>query len=190
MRVFFGIELPEDVKAATGEIAADLRSRVARATPRAAIRWVDPENLHVTLWFIGEVSEERLETLTQATGTPYATPAFRLELSGLATFPPTGSPRVLWVGITAGMPQLQALYAELSLRLSPLGFEPERRPYSPHLTIARIRDIRRRDAVSLRQALDAGHVPLIAEIAAVTLFRSHLSSKGARYQPLVRVPLS
>ena len=190
MRVFFGIELPEGVKAAAGEIATGLRLRIERAAPRAAIRWVDPENLHITLWFIGEAREDRLADLTDATSAPYPIPAFRLELSGVGAFPPTGAPRVVWLGITAGVPQLQALYQELSRRLAPLGFEPERRPYSPHLTIARIKDIQRRDAVTLRQALGRSGGPLTNEVAGVTLFRSQLSPKGARYQALLRVPLS
>jgi 2'-5' RNA ligase len=190
MRVFFGIELPEDVKAAAGGIASGLRHRVERVAPRAAIRWVDPENLHITLWFIGEAGEERLATVTEATAARYAVAAFPLALSGLGAFPPTGSPRVIWLGIAAGVPQLQALYQDLSRRLAPLGFQSERRPYAPHLTIARIKDIQRRDAVSLRQSLASSDGVLSAEIAQVTLFRSQLSPKGARYEPLLRVPLS
>jgi 2'-5' RNA ligase len=190
MRIFFGIELPEDVQARAGELAERLRRRVERAAPRATIRWVDPENLHITLWFVGEVADDRLGPLTAATNGPYPIKAFRLELSGAGAFPPSGSPRVLWIGLTAGVEPLRALYAELGLRLVTLGLEPERREYSPHLTIARIKDMNRRDAGPLRAALDMPADRFGADVGAVTLFRSRLSPKGARYEALLRVPLS
>jgi len=190
MRVFFGVELAEDIKAGVGQLADRVRRRVEQAAPRAAIRWVDPENLHITLWFVGEVKDDRLEALTSATQAQYATEAFRLELSGTGAFPPSGSPRVLWIGLTAGVEHLRSIYAELGRRLAALGLEPERREYSPHLTIARIKDIERRDAASMRGALKMPTDLFATDVRAVTLFRSRLSPKGARYEALLRVPLS
>ena len=190
MRVFFGIELAEEVKSLAGALTERVRRRVERTAPRAVIRWVDPENLHITLWFIGEVKDERLKALITATQAPYAIGSFRLELSGTGAFPPSGSPRVLWIGLTAGVDPLRSIYAELGRRLAPLGFEPERREYSPHLTIARIKDIHRHDATSMREALETPTTRFGTDIGAVTLFRSQLSPKGAKYEALLRVPLS
>ena len=190
MRVFFGVELADDVKAWAGDLSARLRRRVEKAAPRAVIRWVDPENLHVTLWFVGEVTDDRFEALGAATNATYRTEAFRLELSGTGAFPPSGAPRVLWIGLTAGVEHLRSIYAELGRRLAPLGLEPERREYSPHLTIARIKDVKRRDAVAVRNALTMPTDALATNVIAATLFRSRLSPKGARYEALMRVPLS
>jgi 2'-5' RNA ligase len=190
MRVFFGVELADEVKAWAAEVSARLRRRVEKAPPRAVIRWVDPENLHVTLWFVGEVTDERFEALTAATHAPYPTDAFRLGLSGTGAFPPSGAPRVLWIGLTAGVDHLRSLYAELARRLAPLGLEPERREYSPHLTIARIKDVQRRDALAVRNAVATPTDVFVTGVSAVTLFRSRLSPKGARYEALLRVPLS
>ena len=182
MRVFFGVELADEVKAWAGDLAARLRRRVEKAAPRAVIRWVDPENLHITLWFVGEVTDDRLEALTSATHAPYPVEVFRLELSGTGAFPPSGAPGVLWIGLTAGVDHLRSVYAELGRRLAPLGFEPERREYSPHLTIARIKDVQRRDAPAVRNALTMPTDAFATNVSAVTLFRSRLSP--------MRVPLS
>jgi 2'-5' RNA ligase len=96
----------------------------------------------------------------------------------------------LWIGLTAGVDHLRSLYAELARRLAPLGLEPERREYSPHLTIARIKDVQRRDALAVRNAVATPMDAFVTGVSAVTLFRSRLSPKGARYEALLRVPLS
>jgi RNA 2',3'-cyclic 3'-phosphodiesterase len=190
MRVFFGVELPEDVKAAAGAVAGQLQQRVHTKARGASIRWVDPANLHITLWFIGEIDDAALAALTTATNIPFATPRFLLQFGGVGTFPSSSSPRVLWIGLRSGVEPLQSIYAELARRLAPWGYEPERRPYSPHLTIARIKEIRRGDVKAFRTAVDLSIEPFGCEVAAVTMFRSRLSPKGARYEPLLRVPLT
>jgi 2'-5' RNA ligase len=184
MRLFIGIELSDAVKDRASGIAQKLRETLGR---RVTARWIPAENLHITLWFIGEVADDRAAAVVTAVNIPFATGPFDLELRGAGAFPPHGLPRVFWIGVTAGLPSLQALHSELARRLQPIGFEPERRAYSAHLTIARVKECRSREARDLLRDIDADAGD--CRIAAVTVFRSRLSPKGASYEPLVRVPL-
>ncbi len=184
MRLFIGIELDGEVKARAAAIADALRGKLGR---RVAARWIAPENLHVTLWFIGEVAEDRAVAITEVVRAPFLVPGFAVEIRGLGAFPPHGAPRVFWIGVARGQDSMVALYDELARRLQPLGFEPERRAYSAHLTIARVQECRFRDVRNVLGDLeaDAGG----CRISHVTMFRSRLSPKGAAYEPLLRVPL-
>lgn len=186
MRLFIGIELDDEVKARAAAIADALRDKLGR---RVQARWIAPGNLHITLWFIGEVNDDRAAAIVRAIETPFPVPAFDLELRGLGAFPPSGPPRVFWIGVGDGQDSMLRLYNELASRLQPLEIESERRPYSAHLTIARVKEARR-PYPALREKLralpsDAGR----CRIAAVTVFRSRLWPKGATYEPLLRVPL-
>ena len=190
MRLFIGIELPSNVRSAVAAVSETCRRSIHRAAPRATLRWVQPDNLHITLWFLGEVAEERASGLTTVLERPFRLSAFRVALQGLGTYPPGGSPRVVWMGVTDGREALVQLYDELSGRLPALGFEPERRAYSPHLTLARVKDVPRADGVRVRAAL--GRFSRLVgdfEVSSVTLFRSRLSPKGSQYERLLRVPL-
>ena len=185
MRLFIGVELPDDVKARAARIAESLRETLEG---RVTARWIPPENLHITLWFIGEVADDRASAIASAVALPFSTRSFDLDLRGAGAFPPHGTPRVFWIGIGQGQESMQTLYAELARRLQPLGFEPERRAYSAHLTIARVKDCPDRLVRNLLRDADADAGR--CRIDAVTIFRSRLSPKGANYEPLLRVPLS
>ncbi len=191
-RLFIGVELEPGVAAAAANAAGALRDRLAAARIAVAARWTPRENLHLTLWFIGDVADERARTIHDALAPPFARPAFDARLAGLGAFPPAGRPRVFWIGLQSGAAPMQALHAELAGRLAPLGFQAERRPFAAHLTIARVKAIEPRSAglrvrrILLEGRIDAG----VTRISAVTLFSSRLSPKGSTYTPLLRVPLS
>jgi 2'-5' RNA ligase len=190
MRLFIGIELSQTIKASAADVSADLRERLTKTSRRTMLRWVNPENLHITLWFLGEVDHARTAAVAATLRQCFATRTFDLAISGAGLFPASGLPRTLWLGLTAGMAQLGSLYGELSTRLPALGFQPEKRAYSPHLTVARFKDVVRSDAAAIRRAVaqtpaEVGACP----IGSVTLFRSRLSPKGSQYEPLLRVPL-
>ena len=190
MRLFIGVELPDAVKEMAAKQLDDVKQRVRKAAPSASIRWVEPANLHITLWFIGEVDEARADDLRSSLQPPFATPRFDVKLEGLGAFPPGGPPRVIWIGVTAGREPLVGLHGEIRDRLAPLGYEPEARPFSPHLTVARAKDISTSGAKAVRAVL-ASH-PVVLEgytQLAATLFRSRTSPKGAQYESLLRVPL-
>lgn len=191
MRLFIGVELDDTVKAAAADAAARLRTRLARAVPALPARWTPADNLHVTLWFIGEVKDPGVERLEYALqDRSFRVPAFDLTAEGWGAFPASGPPRVLWIGVTNGAPQLAALHAGLGERLAPLGYDPEKRPYFAHLTMARIKEPGRGTSRPVREAL-AGSAAAFGtcRIAAVTLFQSHLSPRGATYEPRLRVRL-
>ena len=184
MRLFIGVEPGDEVRARAAAIADALRGKLGR---RVTARWIAPENLHITLWFIGEVAEDRAAAITGVIRTPFPIPRFDLELRGLGAFPPHGAPRVFWIGVARGQDSMIALYSELAGRLQPLGFEAERRAYSAHLTVARVKECRLRGVRNVLQGLDA--VAGECRVNSVTMFRSRLSPKGAAYEPLLRVPL-
>jgi RNA 2',3'-cyclic 3'-phosphodiesterase len=192
MRVFVGVELEDAVAAAAADLGRALKAQLATVAPGFTARWVSPGNLHITLWFIGEVAEPRALELAERLREPFDMAPFQLGLRGCGAFPSSGAPRVLWIATTEGTDAMRTLYHRLEGRLVPLGFEAERRPYSPHLTIARVKEPGRGSARAIRDALarpgfDTGCG--VSAVASVTLFRSRLSPHGAVYEPLLRVPL-
>ena len=191
MRLFIGIELPDVLRNNVAAIASRVREDFARAAPDAQVRWVPPANLHITVWFLGEVREPRVEPLVAALTPPLDARSFTLRIGGGGAFPPTGAPRAIWLGIAAGSKELVSVHEQLRGRLAPLGFAPEARPYSPHLTIARVKEARPRDARAMRDLLrevvaDLGE----CEVRCATLFVSRPTRTGAEYEPLCRVQLA
>jgi 2'-5' RNA ligase len=188
MRLFVGVELDERVREAATVIAESLRRELGA---RIDARWIASSNLHITLSFLGEVDEFRAERVIGALGPEFGERPFEMELEGLGAFPPSGAPRVFWLGVTDGAASLSRLNHELTARLEPIGFQPEQRTFSAHLTIARVRGVlggaSYRDIRQLLRTIPA-HAGR-CRIQAVTLFRSHLSPKGATYEALLRVPL-
>jgi 2'-5' RNA ligase len=191
VRLFIGVELDDAVTAAAAAAALDLKARLDARAPEFVARWIDRANLHITLWFIGEVVDERAAAIGDSLQQPFDVAPFRLELAGCGAFPPSGAPRVLWIGTTNGTEAMRELYGRIEGRLVPLGFAAERRPYTPHLTIARVKDpgrvprrVIRDETAAVRAACGE------SAVNAVTLFRSRLSPRGAAYEPLLRVPLT
>ena len=188
MRLFVGLEIDETVRGRAAAIA-DAAALVLSDT--LVVRWVPPENLHITLWFLGELAETRAAAALAALDKPFPFPSFGLGLGGLGAFPSSGIPRVVWLGVRDGADSIASIHGEIAARLQPLGIAAERRPFSAHLTIGRVksaragvgsRDVRRQWS---GVPADAGE----CRIEAVTLFRSRLSPRGAAYEPLVRLPL-
>jgi 2'-5' RNA ligase len=190
VRLFVGVELSDEMKAAAAAAAKRLQAALKRARLRVEARWVPPENLHVTLWFIGEVNDERAARISAALKMPFQVSPFTLRAGGLGAFPSSGPARIFWLGLTNGAQSLAQLHAQLATRLVPLGCEPERRQYSAHVTIARVKAVPPASSSEIRQLLaktraEAGSTT----ISAATLFRSRTSPQGATYQPLLRIRL-
>jgi len=189
MRLFIGIELPDALKRRAAAAAARVRERVERTAPGARLRWVEPSNLHITIWFLGEVREPRVEALAAALNTPLVVRPFRLRIAGAGAFPPSGPPRAIWLGLAAGDDALLAVHTELGPRLLPLGFEPEKRPFSPHLTIARVKDVRGRDAAAMRRILIADDPVGECDVRSAALLLSRPTPAGSQYERLASIPL-
>jgi 2'-5' RNA ligase len=192
MRLFIGVELPGGIKESAALVAERLRGQLEKAAPAVTVRWTPGSQYHITLWFIGEFDDRVAADVPAAIGAvPMETTGFDLVLAGCGAFPPSGLPRVLWIGVREGADGMELLYREVGRRLAPLGFLPERRAYHAHLTIARIKDAARNAWKPLREALGRESAEIgRCRVHAITLFRSRLSPRGASYEPLLRVPLS
>lgn len=187
MRLFVGIEVDAAVRRETARAIAALRPQLESLD----LRWVAVENLHLTVRFIGHVTPERSPPLIAALGQPVTTASFDVTFSGGGRFPARGGPRVLWIGLTRGLADLTALHEEFNRRVEPFGYRPEERPFSAHLTLARVKDASGRDGHRVDDALARVVIgPLAQRVDHVTVFESVLSSRGPRYQRLARLPLA
>lgn len=188
-RLFVALEPPEPVRRRLAAMELELRRAAGRAADE--IRWVPPENVHLTLQFLGAVPEERVADVESAVRAAAAQARpLSLEVSGAGGFPNARRPRVVWAGISGDVAALGALAADLGRRLAPLGFPPEDRPFSAHLTLGRAREGRGAPGIAgaLASAAEAGGAPWRA--TEVVLFESHLSPKGPRYEALAHAPLA
>jgi 2'-5' RNA ligase len=182
VRSFISIDL-EDQQILT-RIASILSSLQALG---GDLKPVDRENIHLTLKFLGNVSTPRLaevkSSLQQLTF-----PAFTAEIKGAGAFPNLNHMNVIWVGVNEGWSRVEQIYEQVEKLLSSLGFRRENRPFSPHITIARVRSGRKRDEI----ANFLGHLSEESfgtiTVDRVRLKQSILSSSGPKYSTLLEVP--
>lgn len=187
-RLFVALEPPEPVRRRIAAAAAGLkRGAGAKASE---IRWVPEENLHLTLQFLGAVPEERVEAVELAVaGAAAAARPLLLEVKGAGGFPNARRPRVVWLGLAGDVAALAGLVADLGRRLAPLGFAPESRAFSAHLTLGRARDARGAPGLGGALAAAAQDEGVAWRAAELVLFESHLSPRGPRYEAVRRAPL-
>jgi 2'-5' RNA ligase len=187
-RLFVALDPPDSVRRRIAAMGVELRRAAGRAADE--IRWVPPENVHLTLQFLGAVPEERVPDVEAAIVAAAATARpLSLEVKGAGGFPNARRPRVVWIGLGGDDAALAALVADLGARLAPLGFPPEERAFRAHLTIGRARDGRGGPGLAgaLASAAEAPGAPW--RVAELVLFESHLSPKGPRYEALARAAL-
>ena len=189
-RAFVALLLDDAIRASVG-------AEVERLRPLSrAVAWVPAANLHVTLKFLGERSDEQLAEVEAALVEVAAVTApFALALHGLGAFPGLERPRILWVGIAEGTLSAREVQARLEAALERRGIPRERQAWHPHLTIGRVFDERawRREAgLPLRQALAAAARRSFGMLAVsrIALMRSDLSPQGARYRELASAGLT
>ena len=189
VRSFIAIELPQEIKA---ELTAMEENLKARRHP--FVKWVDPENIHLTLKFLGSVALDTIPQIVEAM-TRIAQPAspFSLQVRGAGAFPNWQRPQVIWVGIGGEIGRLAALQKELEAALSPLGFPPESRAFSPHLTLGRLRDrVSPEDRRRFGQWAESVkfEVSPSFEVDALRLMKSQLTPGGPIYSGLSSVHLT
>ncbi len=188
LRVFIAVEIPLSIRQAIHNQTESLRA----ALGRDLVRWVPIENMHLTLKFIGDVSSTNLKFISQmlTVETKNCAP-FSMDMGGLGSFPTSRRARVIWIGIHAPA-ALTSLQRGLESAASRLGYEAETRPFSPHLTIGRVRQpASASDQQQVRAALDRTSVSALgrADVTTVHLFKSDLKPSGAEYTCLFSAPL-
>jgi 2'-5' RNA ligase len=169
IRLFVGLELPDRVKGAIEALRGGL--------PDA--RWIEPANMHLTLRFIGEVAEDEAEELELVLRN-ISSPSFEMELAGVDCFHSRGRVRSVWTGAVAG-PELDGLRGRTESALVRAGLPPEGRKFTPHVTIARLRQT---PIAKVRPYLEMNTAFRCTPFAldSFQLFRSHLGHGGARYE--------
>ena len=180
VRSFIAIELPEETKKGLRGLQAQLK-----AGSQAPVKWVDPAHIHLTLKFLGDVAEDRMEEITAAmTQAVQGTSYFSLEVRELGVFPNPGRVQIVWVGVSGEVAKLARLQQRIESGLEGLGFPPEGRRFTPHLTLARVRDQATPDErARLGQLIaetefEAAHSFMVE---AVNLMKSQLTREGPIY---------
>ena len=184
MRAFIAIEVPDAVKEGLAAAQGRLKSAGVEAS------WSRPEGVHLTLKFLGEIDEERVPEIMQALAHALGdSERFRLGIEGVGTFPNPVSARVVWLGIAGDVGTLVALQAAIEQATAGLGLERDDRPYTPHLTLGRIKRIRKRSVwLQGLESVRDFKLPGL-DVAAVSLISSELRPAGAVYRELGRVAL-
>lgn len=179
MRVFIAVELPEKVKRGIAQV----QERIKKTSNR--IKWVDSSSMHITLKFLGEVSEDSLDGIYRISGeVAEEFSPFTIKIEGTGVFPDYNNPRVIWMGIGEGALQLAEIARKLEEKLHQRGFPRERRKWVPHLTLGRVKQLTDRENIRnliIREEKTPGGV---AEIREITVMQSRLTPQGAIYTPL------
>ena len=185
-RLFTAVELSPAAREALASQQTLIAARLGAGGDRS-LRVVAPSQLHLTIVFIGEVPEQRVDTIVEAMSGELTVGQFDLEFEGWGVFPERGAPRVLWCGIGRGREALVAVHRELAAMLQRVGIATDGRPFSPHLTVGRWRD---RAEVRVRELLPEPSRIATQPVRSVTLFRSRLQPGGAEHTALAHARLA
>lgn len=179
IRSFVAIPIPDNIKKNVQDFIEPLRVH------DSSIRWVKPEGIHITLKFLGDVEEERFEReffpeFTQLLG-PFQ--PITVLIQGVGQFPPHGNPRIFWAGVEKGVQPLVNLAEAVDNFFEPFGFAKEKRKFSAHLTIGRVKQ---KPSSGFFKTWHKESFPLFGEFVAdkVVFYRSELTKSGAVYSVL------
>jgi RNA 2',3'-cyclic 3'-phosphodiesterase len=178
MRLFIAVPIPQAVTTHLADVIRALRK------PDDGIKWVEPHNIHLTIRFLGETSENLVPAIrTEMLAVADSIQRFDCKLGGVEAFPNLHRPRVIWVGLDGGTNALIRAAAQLELRMRSLGFAPEAKPFKPHLTIGRVREgappvTITTDKISLIKPVEP------VRLDRMILFQSTLTPQGPNYKPL------
>jgi len=184
VRSFVSIDLDDpSVRSRIESVSSSLRAL------GGDLKIVESENIHLTLKFLGNVSKTRLVEVGSAVQ-ELVFPRFSIEIKGAGAFPNLNHMNVIWVGVETGWSYVEQIYEQLEDLMAGLGFRKENRPFSPHITIARVRTGRKRDEIAgfLRHLTEESFGTLTVD--RVRLKQSILSSSGPKYSTLLEVKSS
>lgn len=185
IRSFVAIELTQETRDKLVIIQEQIKQSQAK------VRWVNPDGIHLTLKFLGNIHPAQVDKIAETAARAVENePPLTLRPSGLGAFPSRRKPRVIWVGMEGEVQRLTRIQARVENALEPLGFVREKRAFRPHLTIGRVKDHRRIQAL-----IDAMAELKISEfdsfdVTEIILYKSNLRPTGAIYTKLHRMPLA
>lgn len=176
IRTFIAIQMPADIRRKLAGIGEELKKSGADA------KWVPEENFHITLKFLGNVTAERVTAVSEVVRSiAERTEAFDLVLSGVGAFPRLSRPSVVWVGISDGSDRIASLAEKIDFELGRLGFECENRPFSGHVTVARVRTPKNLERLKgMIENLQGQHVGAFG-VESVAIMKSELRRTGPIY---------
>lgn len=179
MRAFIAIELSPEIKDSLSVIQSHLKYS------GADVKWVAVNNIHLTLKFLGDITEEKCEKIKSVLDDIGAlTKPFDISIKDIGTFPNINYPRVVWVGLDKGTAESKVLAENIAEGILKLGFEKDARAFEPHLTIGRVRSPKNKEA--LKEKILTAQIPVTKPhpVSSVALFQSILSPKGPTYTKL------
>ncbi len=176
MRAFIAAHLTDSLRREIALCQAEFKGT------GADVKWVDPDNLHLTLKFLGEIAEDRVSTLLETLKLALLPLSpFAISIEGIGAFPRTTSPRVVWLGVHQGAEELIKLAEKAEQACEKLGFAKEERPFAPHLTIGRVRSRDQLAPLIKRLQVAEFRGSETVPVNQISLFESVLSSKGPLY---------
>src|SRR6185312_5483732 len=175
MRLFVAVEIELEIRERIKVFIDKWKPKISNA------RWVRAEGLHITLKFLGNIAEERRSGIERALGEIHA-PPFPVSLNGIGVFPNSKSPRVLWVGISAGK-ELAGLAEEIDEQMASLGFDREKRAFSPHVTLARLKERAKKAEIEAAISVTESNFGTMTA-REFHLYESKLSPPGSVYEKL------
>jgi 2'-5' RNA ligase len=183
-RTFIAVELGKAVR----ERIVKLQDSLASAA--SEVKWVEPENLHVTLLFLGEVDDREVHRVCRiAVDSASGQPGFVMTVESAGCFPNPRHPRILWVGVGQGARELIGLHDALEEPLMQMGYRREDRPYTPHITIGRVRSARSTEALANALVRQGGWQGGEVGVGELLVMGSELMPRGPVYTILGRAPL-
>ncbi len=189
VRTFIAIVLPDPVIRQLAQVQRQLE----KSAPPGSVRWVNPEGIHLTLKFLGDTPVAKLEAIRVALAAVASRSApCAFTVGGLGCFPNVRRPRVIWVGVQPSGGELAALQRAVEAAMKPMGFPPEGREFTPHLTLGRVRDrVSPTDLSRLGALISSTEVGTLGVVTArrFALIQSVLKPTGAEYTPLAEFPL-
>jgi 2'-5' RNA ligase len=189
LRSFIALEVPPHIQ----KVIASQTASLQRTLPRPLVRWVVEHNVHLTLQFLGDVSPANLDLLAQALRSEAAGhPTFEVSVGQVGAFPTPRRPRVIWVGLDAPA-ALLSLHRGIQTVTARMGYPPEERTFSPHLTIGRVRqNASAAELHRIQAALEGTQVGALGgfRVEAVVVFKSDLQPPGPLYTRLHSLPLA
>ncbi len=184
IRSFLAVDLPLALRESMLSATMGLR------TPAADVKWVRPEGIHLTLKFLGNIEEGQIEPIVNAvSGVITGQKPLALKAEGAGAFPDLSRPRVIWIGMTGDIERLMVIQKNIEQALSVLGFPTEDRPFTPHLTLGRVRSNKKFLGLThkIQGLKDINFTPFT--VNELILYKSTLRPEGAIYTPLRRLPL-